>query len=204
MSLDKEGFHLLDWKNDTIFESVPKKHKKKKKSWQARGIKLVKRAPMPNHIKKFHNTRLANYKIEEDSEVVFKSDKSKTKPSAKNYIMISLGDNIYHRLTIKKYHKLLKLSKILIQFTFLAKDDYSDKAEIISETSTMIYSINDLLRFVLWERMRIDAVYEVQAKASIFTDYDFKYRIFVLLTDGATKSYKDINKFLSDYDLDLI
>lgn len=206
MSIDKDGFYQLEWKSDTL--SIPKhepdEKPKKLKGWKKDMLKKLKRAPKPSCIKKFHNTKLTNLKVDEGSQITFKQNKNKCKPSPKAYILISLGEGIYHRLSVKTYHKLLKINKVMIEFTFLAKDDYSDKAEVLSKSSTIIQSINDLLRFVLWERMRIDAVYEVQAKASVFTDYDFKYRIAVMKSNGELETYRDINKFLANYNLNLI
>ena len=64
-----------------------------------------------------------------------------------------------------------------------------------------MFSINELLKFAVNSRYLVDVVYGIQDKASIFSDYDFKFKLLVIYDSGKIDYYKSINDFLKNFNL---
>ena len=104
------------------------------------------------------------------------------------------------RLSVKTYTKLLRIKKIAVEFRLTVKDDYMNKPETVFKSTQTIMSINEFLRFVVDSRYMIDSVYNLQDKASIFSEYDFKYRFAVQIKGvDEPECYDDINELLEEF-----
>ena len=208
MSIDKDGFIHLEWRNDLIKlptgKDVKRENKKasgkRKSSWKSRLSKELKNAPKRKTVRRFHSTELANYYIPEDAKARFKTDVESRKTFKAPVVMIAIGEDLYMRLSVKTYTKLLRIKKIAVEFRLTVKDDYMNKPETLFKSTQTIISINEFLRFVVDSRYMIDSIYNLQDKASIFSEYDFKYRFAVQIKGvDEPECYDDINELLEEF-----
>ena len=185
----------------------------KKGSWKHWLYKKLKKMYIPKSVEKFHDTKLENYVIYSDtkprlmisSSKLTKSTIEKLEKKYKNpYLLINSGEDMFTKVSLDSYKKLLGIDKIIIQFEFSVTDDGEDPYTV-DEQLIQIDSINKLFYYLNGESFRIGGLYELQAKISFYSMYDIKHKIMVHRKDGTVETYKnDINKFIKAYGLRLI
>lgn len=204
MSIDKEGFQHLEWSADEL--KIVRHPKKKKIKVKASGkeqklLKEFKKSRVPKDIKGFHSTKLKNYSITEATKSEFRNNSSKLKLPKQSVVLINIGEDLFYRLPIKAYAKLCKLQSVTVETCITVQDDYMESAQNLYRQTKVMFSINELLKFAVNSRYLVDVVYGIQDKASIFSDYDFKFKLLAIYDSGKIDYYKSINDFLKDFDL---
>lgn len=216
-----DGFITLVKKQSTEQTKLSKRKNKdmtkpkfKKGSWKHWLYKRLKKLQPSKVVSKFHDTKLKNI-------VVYRNDKPRASISSEKmtkelltkletkfpdaYILINSGDNMFTKINLSAYKKLMDIEKIVMHFELTVIDDGEDEPQQLYEKDVTIDSINRLCNVVNTERVCIDSVYDIQARCTWYSVYEFDYRIMVQKRDGSIEYYKDsINKFLKAYDLDLI
>ena len=205
MSIDKEGFQHLEWSADElkiVRHAGKNRTKTKVKSDKAKKLlKEIKKSRAPKDVKNFHSTKLKNYSISEDDKIEFRNSRTKLRLPKQAYVLINIGEDLFYRLSVKTYNKLTKLSYVTIEFHLTVQDDYMKKPQNVFKQTKVIFSINDLLHYMVNSRYLVDVVYGIQDKASIFSDYDFQFRILEVENSGKMEYFKSINEFLQKYNL---
>lgn len=202
---------IVDHDKQTVHTKI--KNPFKKGSWKSQLWKNLQRYNLGRWIRSFHNVNFQNFTIyrkQEDSDyevTAHSRELPKTfiqdlKHCDKAHIMIAIGDCMYARIPVKAYKKLLKVEKVVIQFTMDALADGETEQVTLLDEYNVIDNINELLSYVNYRRQGVYGVYELQAKCCGFTEYFYNFRILVTFRDGSCKTYKgDMNEFLKDFDL---
>lgn len=222
---DKDGFHILARKETIGLKAAPKDKKKDKKihtgeknpfkkgTWKHQFWKNLKKYLPTKAVQFFHNINYRNfvvYRDQEDSdyEVIVRNkhlsngEVALLRKADKADILISVGDQMYARVSPKAYQKLQKVDKIAIHFRLDGWFDGEDEVMTIMEDYSTITDINSLLSYINYHRQGVYGVYETQAKCCGYTDFAFKFKILVTFRGGKCKVYKgDMNDFLKDFDL---
>ena len=204
MSIDKEGFQHLEWSTDElkiVRHSKKKKIKVKAKGKQQKLLKEFKKSRVPKDIKGFHSTKLKSYSITEATKSEFRNNSNKLKLPKQSVVLINIGDDLFYRLPVKTYSKLCRLQSVTVETCITVQDDYMKSAQNLYKQTKVMFSINELLKFAVNSRYLVDVVYGIQDKASIFSDYDFKFKLLVIYDSGKIDYYKSINDFLKDFNL---
>lgn len=193
-------------------KNKPEEPKFKKGSWKHWLYKKLKKMYIPKSVEKFHDTKLENYVIYSDtkprlmisSSKLTKSTIEKLEKKYKNpYLLINSGEDMFTKVSLDSYKKLLGIDKIVIQFEIVVTDD--DDPYTADDQLIQIDSINKLFYYLNGENFRISGLYDLQAKISFYSTYDIKHKIMVHRKDGTVETYKnDINKFIKAYGLRLI
>lgn len=193
-------------KDSTKHDNKPKF---KKGSWKHWLYKKLKKFYIPKHVEKFHDINLENFVIYSDtkprlmisSEKLTKSTIEKLEQKYTNpYILINSGEDMFTKIPLGSYKKLLGIDKILIQFTFTVTDDGEEPYEF-DEQVIRIASINQLFYYLNGESFRIGGLYVFQAKLSFYPVYDIDHRVMVHRKNGSVETYKDLNLFTRAYGL---
>lgn len=202
---------------DDVKKSEKSSNKKtpkfKKGSWKYWLYKKLKKAPIGKHVDKFHETTMDNLVVYNDGKpkITISNQKLSKKTIDKltekypdSYILINSSENMFTKISLNSYKKFIGVEKIMIYFEMEVHDD-GEKPYTVVETETAIDSINKLFYFLNYERVRIDSIYDLQARITWYTTYEFKYRVMVSRKDGTTEYYKgNLNKFLKAYELRII
>lgn len=212
---DEDGFLVLDWKkhqNDKP-KKVKKPKKKKKKSkgiMKAWVLRLLNSCVPSKMVEKFHDTRMENIVIYDKHDVphtirykghmdkaLFKKIKNKY-PDA--YVLINGGDGFYSKVSVDTYVKMSKISRVVVHFelhaTLDGRDD-DDQRNVISPIDRVIDSVNELVRFHMSERTRVDTIMDMCCCEFWYDMFDSDYRIAVLYNDGTEDYFKYINDFFN-------
>ena len=208
---DTEGFLTLKPAKKDKPKKSKKKPKFKKGTWKHWLWKKLKSWKSGKSVEDFHFTRLENLIIYNDGKPkvkIFSSQYSldkirKYQDTYKDaYLLINSTDQMYTRISLKSYLKLMEVDKIAINFRLRARYDCDVEVADVYELDEVIDSINELCRFINYHRQAINGVYEIQSQCCGYTDYEFKFKILVMKRDGSTETYKsDMNDFMKAYGL---
>lgn len=213
---ERNGLMQLEWNDQK--EPKQKKTKKKKvkkaklKDWVYRLLKNCKPSRM---VDRFHDTRMENLVIYDNNDrphiVKYKGniDKPLFKKLKKKYqdayILVNGGDGFFSRISVDTYVKLSKINRLVIHYELLSMDiDDDDMRNIITPIDRVIDSINELVRFHMSERTRIDTICDMCCRDFWYDLFENKYRIAVEYKNGKVLYFKDINDFFDDVGLSLI
>lgn len=207
---DKDGFTILQRKEHSSEKKKEKKSKKRKfkkgsvKSWVYR---LMKKYAPRKTVKKFHDTRMENLVIydKDDHPHVVRCKGSLEKTLVKKlktkypdaYILINGGDGFFSKVSIETYLIVSKITRIAVHYELTAMIDGSDEEErnIITPIDRVFDSINELVRFHMTERTRIDTISDMCCRDFWYDLFNNDYRIMVEYVDGSLAYYKHINDF---------
>ena len=204
---------------ENVIEIEPDKesHKKKlpkykKSSWKHALLKRMKKWREDSNVEDFHFTKLENIIIcfgKKKSTVttsysrfgihMLKSIYKKHRDDA--YILINATDQMYMKMDIMSYLKLMTIVKIGIDFTLEGSYDGLEKVDIL-HSDIIIDNINELCRFINYHRQAIEGVHQLQCECCGFMEYDYRFRMMVWKTDNTVEVYKgDMNDFMTKYGL---
>lgn len=207
----------------TIVEKPAKKKKKekinkpkfKKGSWKHYLWKKIRDWRSSQYVEDFHFVKLENLVIYRDDSSKDKGKLSiyttknrlkkkqldKLKKSDDAYVLVNTYDQMYTKIPIKSYLKLIEIDKIIFDLTLTGIDDGGDKFDVYGKTD-IVDNINDLMRYVNIQRQGIEGVYDIQAACCGYTIFEFKFKIVVSKLNGEAVTYKsDMNDFMKDYGL---
>ena len=212
---DKDGFMVLVHYNrpEPATKDEPKKDKKKPKfkkgSWKAVLYKLSKRHRSDN-VEDFHFVKLDNLLIyEKDKVKCLKFNSKLTKKKLESYdqdnafILINCGSSTYSKISVKAYLKLMKVDKIIFRYDLTGYYDGMKNEDFDMMTNDYtLDSINSLCGFLNYFKSLLQGVIEVQSQCFGLTDYKFKIKIMVIMTDGSVKTYKNNEReFLKNFSI---
>lgn len=217
---DKDGFVQLvprftkdDKKTEKAKPETIKSNKNpfKKGSWKAWLFKKAKKWKSSKLVSDFHFTKLENIVVYENdkpkvilSKTKIGKDKLKKLADKPNcYILINARDNVFVKLSIKSYLKLMKVNKMAITITVYGKDDgREDDPYIVYDDEMVLDNINDLMNWVNYLRQLINGVMSMQAQCCGYVWYDFKVKTVIIKTDGEPETYKgDFNEVMKAYNI---
>lgn len=229
---DQDGFVILKRKASEMLKPSKEKRAKKKKEKEKRTIDTKQKNPFKKGswkhffwknakkfssnrcVKFFHNINFQNFIVwrdKEDSswEIAVQNGHlgngfiSELKNADKANILISVGDQMYAKISPEAYKKLSKVDKIIIQYELKSwADGKEDEPVTILEDYNTIDNINELMSFVNYYRQCIYGVFDVQAKCCWYDIYLYEFKILVTFRNGDCKTYKgDMNDFMKDFDL---
>lgn len=200
-------------------ETTPKSNKKKsskkpfkKGSWKDWLYRKLIKLRTPSNVSHFHDMSAENLIIHRKSKpnVTFskrrftESQLSKLEKRYPDdcYILINCGESMFYRLSLKSYLKLCKIDRMIVNMDLYAEDDYDQGTYVIQEFDRTIYTINDLLHFVIYLRSLIDGVAETQSQMCGFTYHKYKFTTVIISANGKAKAYKgDFNEVLQEYEI---
>ena len=202
---DADGFLHLQWINKTEVKTIkPKKEKKVKKikfkkgSWKDRLYKMIVKLRKPKNVDKFHDKTMQNIILHKT-----KYEKSNVSVNTKknNVILVNTGDNIYMSLTGSSYNKLGKVRRIAFEYKLKSMEDFENEYSDIYVDSVVCHDINSMCSNLVYFRQLIGGIAELQALTCGFTRFQFKVKILVYKDNENVECYKDINKFIEDYEI---
>lgn len=187
----------------------------KKSSWKHHLWKRIRDWRSSRYVEEFHFVKLENLVIyEEDSSGgdsklrvyttrnrLKKKQLSKLKKSDNAYVLVNSYDQMYTKVPLKSYLKLIEIDKIAFDLTLTGVDDDGEEFDVLTQT-VVVDNINDLMRYINTQRQGIEGVYEVEAACCGYTTFEFRFKIVVSKLNGEVITYKsDMNDFMSDYGL---
>ena len=199
--------------NETQQEEESKKPPKKpfkKGSWKAWLYKKLIKIRTPSTVSHFHDNTLENVILHRKSKpnAVFSRKKFtedqlmklEKKHPDDCYLLINCGESMFYQISVKSYPKLCKIDRMIVTMDLYAEDDYDQGMYVIQEFDRTLYTINDLLHFVIYLRSLIDGVAETQAQMCGFTYHKYKFCTVILHANGKAKAFKgDFNEVLKEY-----
>lgn len=216
---DDEGFQLLVRKEPDSTKKKEKKIKRlrdlknpfKKGSWKFEFFKKLKRYRDSKFVEDFHFVKMENlliYRKDDPKALISKtrfSQKELEKIADKyddSYVLINAGENIFIKLSLKAYLKLIKINKMVISYRIQVMEDGEDEFVDYYEAEEIIDNINELMAFLNYYRQLAHGVAEVQARVCCYTWVNFKVKTLIVKQDGSTQTYKgDLNEVLRDYNI---
>lgn len=218
---DKDGFIQLIKKIDKPEKEKKEQSKETKKdlkdlknpfkkgSWKARFFKLAKKFRVLKGVEDFHFVKLDNLLVyrNNDPKLVISKTRFSVKELEKiakkyeeSYVLINAYSNTFLKLSIKSYLKLIKINKIVIEYTVETQEDGEDDFFEIYTATEIFDNINALMGFINYYRQLIEGVSEIQARVCNYTWVNFKVKTLVVKQDGSTKTFKgDFNEVMKEY-----
>lgn len=217
---EKDGFIQLEWNNQEKPEKKKQKKTKKKKVKKAKlkdwVYRLLKNCKPSSMVSIFHDIRMENLVIYDNNDhphiVKYKGsiDKSLLKKLKKKYpdayVLINGGDGFFSRISVDTYVTLSKINRLVVHYELLSmEDDHDDDIRnIIAPIDRVIDSINELVRFHMSERTRVDTICDMCCRDFWYGIFETRYRIAVEYKSGKIAYFKDINDFFECVGLSLI
>lgn len=213
---DEEGFVVLKRKDQKPAEKkqkrAHKKHPFRRGSWKDFLYTKIRKWKSSKYVDDFHFVKLENIVVYRKSKPkAILTRKKLTKSQLEKlqdkyddcYILINSYDNVFVRLTLKSYMKLIEIDKIAISYKMEGiEDGYEDEKYPVYDLEQVIDNINDLMSWINYYRQLIAGVCEVQASCCNFTIFEFKVKTVVQMRDGTLKTYKgDFNEVMQDFDI---
>ena len=214
----KKGFELPGTNTPKTTKSKKEKHSTskdtkvqfKKGSWKHRFLKRLSTWASSRYSIKFHFVKLDNYVVYNDKgrticvpvrERIKKSLIKKLRGDHEAFIMINTYDQIFTKLSVKAYMKLMRIGKIMIGRHLTGSYDGVEQYNIYEDT-VVIDNINDLMRYINHHRQLIDGICDVEAYCCGYSTHGYDLKIMVQYTDGEVKTYRsDMNDFMKDHGL---
>lgn len=213
MDYDKDGFIKLIRKSATG-EKPEKKSKKpfKKGSWKAWLFKKLKKWKSSKHVQDFHFVKQENLIIvgkdgklkttltghKPDDKLIEKLEKNKKN----SFILINCGENIFTKISVKTYLKLMEIDRIAISVTLRCSDDAGEEEFDAYDDEQVFDNINSFLSWVNYYRQLVYGVCEIQSHMCGFMYTRYKAKTLIRKVDGTFETYKgDFNEVLKAYDI---
>lgn len=218
---DSNGFYVIKPKTADAPKQKDKKKEKKEKHkfsgcMKEIKVKKFKKGSMKWHLAKkitdiaisprihcFHDTKCTNFAMK----------RSKGKYEARAYyemndglydeiankkhesVFIDAGRGKYLSVSIGTYLKMLKISRVAVNFKLRVLNDGEDEYLTLTEFDRMINSVNELAHFYITEDARVETICAMYETDFWYDIFEPEYRIMVSKTSGETKYFKHINDF---------
>lgn len=188
----------------------PKKIKFKKGKWKYELFKRLSSWASSIYSVNFHFVKMENYFVHTEKgrqictptkEWISKSVLKKSKSDKSAFVMINSYDDVFTKVSVKTYMKLMKINRLIIDFQLFGSYDGTEEYNVYSDT-TVIDNVNDLLHYVNRHRQSIDGIYDIESYCCGYTTHRYDFRILVQYQNGEVKTYhSDMNDFMKDHGL---
>ncbi len=207
---DKDGYLLLKRRDKS--KNTVKDDKKqslnpfKKGSWKHFMYKKCKKHKTSKYVIAFHVNKLENFIISRKNKLKVKIFKrlldmdALEKIGDDSFVLINSRNNMYTKLSMKCYLKLIKIKKISILYQIYGQYDINDKGvELVNELS-VIDNINDLMCDINYYRQIESAIHSGEYWSKEFAYVKTKTRIMVLMdNEDDVKIFNSLNSFLDSF-----